>query len=133
MLKKMSVLLVMLGLTGLGGTAKVFAGCYTTTYCQSLCDEYCTSKTSTCKKATLNACDANGQQECSVLCVNGSGYHPTCSCSSPPGGSPIFKKQPTNPPPEPAKKDVKKDASKAKVAKPESAATGQCPQTAQHS
>jgi hypothetical protein len=80
----------------------------------------------------LYDCDANAQQVCQVLCVNGSGYHPTCTCSSP-GGSPIFKKQPTNPPPEPAKKGAKKDASKTKTAKPESAATGQCPQAAQHS
>ena len=129
MVKKVWALVIALGLTGLMSTGSILAGCFTTSYCQSLCDEYCVSKTSSCKKATLNACDSNNQQVCQVRCVNGSGYDPTCNCSSPPGGSPIFKKQPTNPPPEPSKKDAKK----ANTAKPESAATGQCGQAAQHS
>jgi hypothetical protein len=125
MMKKLHTVLAVLALTMVvGSNRQALAGsCFSSTQCHDLCDEYCISKTSTCQSANLTSCNANGQQTCNVLCKNGSGYFPTCNCSSQGGGSPIFKKVPVGPPPEP-KKDGKQASKTAQPVKDDS---GQCP------
>jgi hypothetical protein len=88
---------------------KANASCWTVPACQSLCDQYCTSKNSTCQSASFDECYNGGTAACHVRCKSGSGYDPTCNCPAP-GGSPIFKKPPTGPPPQPAA--AKKSADK---------------------
>jgi hypothetical protein len=129
-MKKLPVILTVLMLTMLvGASRQVSAGsCISSAQCHNLCNEYCISKDSTCKSYIVNECNANGQQVCNVVCHSGSGYFPTCSCTSP-GGSPIFKKQEIGPPPEP-KKDGKQSS---KTAQPAKADTGQCPGSKQPS
>ncbi len=129
-MKKLPIILIVLALTMiLGANRRAFAGsCISSSECQSLCNEYCISKDTTCKKATVYACNSNGQQTCSVLCVTGSGYSPTCSCSTP-GGSPIFRKVESGPPPEP-KKDGKQPS---KTAQPSKDDSGQSPGSKQPS
>ena len=128
-MKKLPIILIVLTLTlFVSASHQAFAGCMSSTQCRDLCNEYCISKNSTCQSSTLDPCDANGQQRCNVLCKNGSGYHPTCTCSSP-GGSPIFKKQEIGPPPEP-KRDGKQTT---KTSQPDKADPGQCPGSKQPS
>ncbi len=122
-MKKLPIILILLTLTMfVSANRQAFASsCMSSAQCQNLCDEYCISKETVCKKATLFACDSNGKQTCKVECQSGSGYFPTCNCSSP-GGSPIFRKQEIGPPPEP-KRDGKQSSKTVQPAKDDS---GQC-------
>ena len=127
---KLPFFLFVLALTMVVGTSRqaTAGSCISSTQCHDLCNQYCGSHASTCRSYIVDPCNANGQQVCHVLCENGSGYFPTCSCSSP-GGSPIFRKQEIGPPPEP-KKDGKQTT---KTSQPDKADSGQCPGSKQPS
>jgi len=70
------------------------------TTCLNDCNTYCTSKHQVCETSTVHiTCGDCGPGTCSFLCDQGSGQTYNCSCGNCPGGSPIFKKQPTGPAP----------------------------------
>jgi len=122
MLKKLSIAFSILALAFLLGSSLLLAAdCFSSAQCNQMCNDYCTSKHQTCSSASLSGCDSNGQEVCSVLCNGGSGYFPTCTCSTG-GGSPIFRKQPSGPPPQ----SQKSSKSKVKPAQSSDKTGGKC-------
>jgi len=69
--------------------------------CRTYCDNYCVKHNSFCRYAAP-MCYSNdcGPGACSFICDSGETASYSCdcpTCPTPPGGSPIFRKQPTSP------------------------------------